>query len=83
MINFEFYFHLLLDIKKHLIITGNSTVSWKDAIVKAIEEASKTIDYLSEVKILEQRANIDGNKISEYFVDLDISFVVDLQRKDN
>ena len=72
-----------MDIKKHLIITGNSTISWKDAIVKAIEEASKTIDYLSEVKVLEQRANIDGNKISEYFVDLDISFVVDLQRKDN
>ena len=71
-----------MDIKKHLIITGNSTVSWKDAIVKTIEEASKTIDYLSEVKVLEQRASIDGNKISEYFVDLDISFVVDLNRKD-
>ena len=62
-----------MDIKKHLTITGYSTVSWKDATVKAIAEASKTIDYLSEVKILEQRANIDGNKISEYFVDLDIS----------
>ncbi len=72
-----------MDIKKHLIITGNSTVSWKDAIVKAINEASKTIDYLSEVKIIEQRANIDGNKISEYFVDLDLSFIVDLDRKDN
>ena len=72
-----------MDIKKHLIITGNSTISWKDAIVKAIDEASKTIDYLSEVKVLEQRASIDGNKISEYFVDLDVSFVVELQRKDN
>ncbi len=72
-----------MDIKKHLIITGNSTVSWKDAIVKAIDEASKTIDYLSEVKILEQRANIDGNKISEYFVDLDLSFTLDLDRKEN
>ena len=72
-----------MDIKKHLIITGNSTVSWKDAIVKAIAEASKTIDYLSEVKIIEQRANIDGNKISEYFVDLDVSFVVDLDRKNH
>ena len=72
-----------MDIKKHLIITGNSTISWKDAIVKAIAEASKTIDYLSEVKIIEQRANIDGNKISEYFVDLDISFVVDLDRKNH
>lgn len=69
-----------MDIKKHLIITGNSTVSWKDAIVRAIQEASKTIDYLSEVKILEQRASLDGDKISEYFVDLDISFVVDLNR---
>ncbi|MFR2571438.1 MAG: dodecin family protein [Clostridia bacterium] len=72
-----------MDIKKHLIITGNSTVSWKDAIVKAIAEASKTIDYLTDVKILEQRASISGDKISEYFVDLDISFSIDLNRKDN
>ena len=72
-----------MDIKKHLTITGNSTVSWKDAIVKAIAEASKTIDYLSEVKILEQRANIENDKITEYFVDLDISFSVDLNRKKN
>ncbi len=72
-----------MDIKKHLIITGNSTISWKDAIVKAIAEASKTIDYLSEVKIIEQRANIDGDKISEYFVDLDLSFTIDVNRKNN
>lgn len=72
-----------MDVKKHLIITGSSSVSWKDAIVKAIEEASKTIDYLSEVKIIEQRANIDGNKISEYFVDLDLSFTIDVNRKDS
>ena len=72
-----------MDITKHLKITGSSTVSWKDAIVKAISEASKTTDYLSEVKIIEQRANIDGNKISEYFVDLDLSFIVDVNRKDS
>ena len=72
-----------MEIKKHLTITGNSNVSWKDAIVKAVQEASKTIDYLSEVKILDQRATINGDKISEYFVDLDISFVVDLYKKDN
>lgn len=50
-------------MEKHLIITGTSTVSWKDAINKAIEEASKTIDYLSNVKILEQRAKISGKKL--------------------
>ena len=72
-----------MDIEKHLIITGNSEVSWKDAIVKAISEASKTIDYLSSVKILEQRAKIDGNKISEYIVDLDLGFILDLNRKNS
>ena len=72
-----------MDIEKHLIITGTSEVSWKDAIVKTITEASKSIDYLSRVKILEQRAKIDGNKISEYFVDLDLSFLIDLNRKDD
>ena len=72
-----------MEIKKHLIITGTSEISWKDAIVKAIAEASKTIDYISEVKILEQRANIDGNKISQYFVDLDLSFIIDLNRNSN
>lgn len=69
-----------MNIEKHLIITGYSNISWKDAIVKAIQEASKTIDYLSSVKILEQRANIDGNKISEYFVDLDLGFIIDSSR---
>ena len=70
-------------MEKHLIITGTSNVSWKDAINKTILEASKTIDYLSSVKILEQRAIIDGNKISEYFVELDLSFTIDLERKDS
>lgn len=72
-----------MEVKKHLIITGNSTVSWKDAIVKTIAEASKSIDYLSDVKIIEQRANIDGDKISEYFVDLDLTFIIDVNRKNS
>ena len=66
--------------EKHLIITGTSLISWKDAIVKAVNEAYETIDYISSIKILEQRANINGNKISEYFVDIDLSFVIDRQR---
>ena len=66
--------------EKHLIITGTSTVSWKDAVVQAIAEASKTIDYLSSVKIIEQRAKIEGKKLVEYFVDLDLSFVIDRDR---
>ncbi|MBR2241281.1 MAG: dodecin domain-containing protein [Clostridia bacterium] len=71
-----------MDMKKHLLVTGSSETSWKDAITSAIAEASKTIDYLSEIKVLNQYAKISGNKISEYNVDLDISFVIDRERKD-
>lgn len=69
-----------MGIEKHLRITGTSTVSWKDAVVQAVAEASRTIDYLSNVKILEQRARIDGKKLVEYFVELEISFVIDRDR---
>ena len=68
--------------QKHLFITGTSNISWKDAIVQAVSEASKTIDYLSSVKILDQRATISGKKITEYFVDLDLSFTIDRERED-
>lgn len=67
-------------VEKHLKITGTSEVSWKDAIVQTVTEASKTIDYLTSVTILEQRAKINGKKISEYQVDLDLSFTIDRDR---
>lgn len=69
-----------MGIEKHINITGTSTVSWKDAITKTIEEASKTIDFLSSVRVLDQRALIDGNKLTVYYVDLDITFIVDRNR---
>lgn len=70
-----------MEVEKHLFITGSSNVSWKDAIVKSIAEASKSIDYLKDVKILNQYGNINGNKITMYHVDLDLSFIVDTTRK--
>ena len=69
-----------MSIEKHLSITGSSTVSWKDAVIQAVNEASKTIDYLSSVKIIDQRAQIDGKKLTQYFVDLDLTFVIDRDR---
>lgn len=70
-----------MNTQKHLIITGISTISWKDATLKAINEVSKTIDYISSIKILEQRASITNNQITEYFVDIDLTFMVDNNRK--
>lgn len=67
-------------MEKHIIVTGTSQVSWKDAILQTIAEASKTIDYLTEVKILDQRAKISGKKMTEYIVDLDLTFTIDRDR---
>lgn len=72
-----------MNIKKHLLITGTSTVSWKDAILKTLEETSKTLTNVTDVKVIEQRANITENKIVEYFVDLDLGFNIDLSKKIN
>ena len=69
-----------MGIEKHLNITGASNVSWKDAIVQAVTEASKTIDYLTSVRVIDQRAKIDGKKLIQYYVDLDIAFVIDRDR---
>lgn len=70
-----------MNTEKHLRLTGSSDVSWKDAIVKTISEASKTIDFLSSVTILEQKAKIDGNKIIEYYATIDLTFTVDTTRR--
>lgn len=63
--------------EKHIKITGYSNLSWKDAIVKSIEEASKTLNHLTCITVLEQRANIQAGKIAEYLVDLDIAFQIE------
>lgn len=67
-------------VEKHLIVTGTSDVSWKDAIVQTVTEAAKTIDFITSVRVLDQRAKINGKKIVEYHVDLDMTFTIDRDR---
>lgn len=67
-------------IEKHLKLTGISDVSWKDAINKTIIEASKSIDYISKITVLEQTAKIDGNKIVQYYSTIDLTFNIDSTR---
>jgi len=69
-----------MSTEKHLKLTGSSEISWKDAITKTIQEASKTIDYLSSIKVLEQTAKIDGNKIINYFATIELTFYIDNSR---
>lgn len=67
--------------EKHIFVTGYSNLSWKDAIIKTITETSQTIKNLNSVEILKQKAIINGDKISEYQVDLDITFKIDPSKR--
>lgn len=66
-----------MNSEKHIKVTGHSNISWKDAIVKTIDEASKTLANLSHVIVLNQTAKITNNKITEYIVDLEIVFGIE------
>ena len=67
-------------MEKHIVITGTSTVSWKDAIIQTVAEAAKTIDYITSIRILDQKAKVNGKKLVEYYVDIDLTFTVDRDR---
>ena len=69
-----------MSIEKHLKLTGLSDISWKDAINKTIQEASKSIDYISNITVIEQKAKIDGNKIIEYYSTIELTFIIDENR---
>ena len=69
-----------MNVEKHIKVTGSSKVSWKDAIVKTVAEAAETLEYISEITILDQKARIEDNKISEYLVCLDLAFLIDRNR---
>lgn len=66
-----------MTVEKHICVKGSSTVSWKDAIIQTISEASKTINYLSNVKVIEQTGKIQDGKIIEYFVEIELTFYID------
>jgi len=64
---------VIVATEKHLKLTGISDVSWKDAITQTVSDASKTIDYISSISVLEQKAKVDGNKIVEYYATIEYS----------
>jgi flavin-binding protein dodecin len=57
-------------------ITASSNKSFEDAIHVGIERASKTLQNLKGAWIKEQKAVIDGGKITEYRVTMKVTFVL-------
>ena len=58
-------------------ISSTSTKSFEDAIQKGITRATKTIRNVRSAWVKEQQIKIEKDKISEYQVNLMITFVLD------
>jgi dodecin len=58
-------------------ISSTSTKSFDDAVQKGIARASKTLRNVRGAWVKEQRVDVTNGKISEYQVNLMVTFVLD------
>lgn len=65
-----------MSVAKNIEITASSTQSFEDAINQGIAKACKTIDNVKGAWIKEQKISIDGGKVSEYRVNMIITFLL-------
>lgn len=63
-------------IAKVTEITASSKKSFEDAIQQGIDRADKTLDKVKGAWIQEQTVAVDGGKISEYRVNMKVTFVL-------
>ena len=58
-------------------ISSTSTQGFEDAIARGIARATKTLRNVKSAWIKEQRVEIEDGRISEYQVNLLVTFVLD------
>lgn len=58
-------------------VTASSTISFEDAIKKAVARADKTLNNVEGAWVQEQKVVVKGGEISEYRVNLKITFVLE------
>ena len=58
-------------------ITSSSTKSFEDAIHIGIARAHKTLENIKGVWIQEQKLKIDRGKITEYRVNMKVTFILE------
>lgn len=63
-------------VLKVIEILSNSDKSWEDATKKAVKEASKTVKNIKSVYVKEQNAIVKGDNVTEFRVNLKLTFEV-------
>jgi dodecin len=65
-----------MSILKVIEVMSNSTTSWEDAAQQAVAEASKTVKNIRSVYIHEQTATVADGKITEFRVNVKLTFEI-------
>ncbi|MBK5192280.1 MAG: dodecin domain-containing protein [Flavobacteriaceae bacterium] len=65
-----------MSVIKVIELLANSKKSWEDAAQNAVTHAAKTIKNIKSVYVQEQTAVVTGENITEYRVNVKISFEI-------
>jgi len=63
-------------IMKVIEVLSSSKKSWEDATQNAVSQASKTVKNIRSVYVAEQSAVVDGDNVTEYRVNLRLTFEI-------
>jgi dodecin len=58
-------------------ITAASTKSFQDAVDAALKRAAKTLRGITGLEVIEQKAKVEDNRISEYRATIEITFILE------
>ncbi|MFV2052302.1 dodecin family protein [Aliiroseovarius sp. YM-037] len=58
-------------------IIASSEKSFEDAVKEGVDRASKTLKNVQNAWVQDQKVTVKGGKISEYRVNLKVTFVLD------
>ena len=61
---------------KILELVGESSSSWEEAVQQAVIDASKTIDNIVGVEVLNNTATVENGKITNYRANVNVAFKV-------
>ena len=65
-----------MSVLKVIEVMSNSSKSWEEATKKAVEHASKSVKNIKSVFVQSQSAVVDDGKITEFRVNVKITFEV-------
>nr|WP_321221695.1 dodecin family protein [uncultured Psychroserpens sp.] len=63
-------------VLKVIEVLSNSDKSWEDATRKAVKQASKSVKNIKSVYVKEQSAIVKDNEVTEFRVNLKLTFEV-------